>query len=113
MTNRTFRESVIDVVRAIPRGSVLSYSDVAARAGFPKAARAVGSLMKANRDLAVPCHRVVRSDGRPGEYNRGAGAKVRRLKAEGVLIRHGRIVKSAGEQQVNSWLAKHSKHGNL
>lgn len=94
MGKETFRERVLKVVRAIPKGSVLSYGDVAACAGFPKAARAVGTLMRKNIDPSVPCHRVVRSDRTPGEYNRGARQKVRRLKAEGVVFRNGRIVKA-------------------
>lgn len=86
-SKRGFRESVIAVVRGIPRGETMSYAEVARRAGFPGAARAVGSLMKRNVDPAVPCHRVIRSDGRPGEYNRG-GKKVKRelLEREGVIL---------------------------
>lgn len=67
--SKTFTERVIDIVRAIPSGSTLSYAEVASRAGSTGASRAVGSIMKANTDLSVPCHRVVRSDGNPGEYN--------------------------------------------
>ncbi len=79
-----FSEQVIAVVKGIPRGSTLSYRNVAARAGFPGAARAVGSLMKRNHDDTVPCHRVIRSDGRVGEYNQGGSiAKERRLREEG------------------------------
>lgn len=79
-----FRQKVLAVVKDIPRGSVLSYKEVAARAGFPGAARAVGTLMKRNYDVSIPCHRVIRSDGRVGEYNRGGGGeKERRLREEG------------------------------
>ena len=90
---RTFRGRVLAVVRAIPRGAVMTYKEVAAAAGHPGAFRAVGSLMKANADPAVPCHRVVRSDLRPGEYNRAGGGrtKARRLAGEGVRIVRGRI----------------------
>ncbi len=85
--NSPFRESILDVVRGIPRGETMSYAKVARQAGFPGAARAVGSLMKRNFDPAVPCHRVIRSDGRPGEYNRG-GEDMKRelLRREGVLF---------------------------
>lgn len=86
-----FKHRVLAVVRRIPRGSVMTYKEVAAAAGSPRAFRAVGSFMKANRDPGVPCHRVVRSDLRPGEYNRTGGTKtkVRRLAAEGVRIEKG------------------------
>lgn len=82
----TFRERVLLTVKAIPRGSVMTYGAVAKAAGVPGAARAVGSFMKANLDPAIPCHRVVRSDGYVGEYNRtgGSQAKWSRLVSEGV-----------------------------
>lgn len=68
---RTFADRVRDVVRNIPRGEVLTYAEVAAAAGSPGAARAVGNIMKGNHDPEVPCHRVVRSDlpaPRPGIF---------------------------------------------
>lgn len=62
----------------------MTYQSVAARAGNPKAARAVASIMSANYDEAIPCHRVIRSDGGLGGYNRGGTeAKRARLIAEG------------------------------
>lgn len=64
-----FKERVLGVVRTIAEGEMLSYAEVANRAGSPNAFRVVGSIMKANSDLSVPCHRVVRSDGKIGEYN--------------------------------------------
>ena len=73
----TFTERVLDVVRSIPVGKTLSYQEVAERAGSPRAARAVGTIMKQNYRPDVPCHRVVRADGRPGQYNRG-GEEVKR-----------------------------------
>lgn len=83
----TFTERVRDVVRDIPEGKTMTYAEVAAAAGSPGASRAVGSIMKANYDTDVPCHRVVRSDGTPGEYNRGGStAKARKLRAEGVQL---------------------------
>lgn len=88
----TFAEKVWRVVCAIPKGRVLTYGTVAKKAGFPGAARAVGSLMKKNFDPARPCHRVIRSDGTLGEYNRGVAAKVRILQSEGVALHNGRVV---------------------
>jgi O-6-methylguanine DNA methyltransferase len=81
-----FRNAVLEVVRAIPSGSVMSYGEVAIRAGYVGAARAVGSLMKQNHDPSVPCHRVVKSDGTIGEYNGGIEIKVAKLRQEGVCI---------------------------
>lgn len=83
---QSFAEKVRKVVVAIPRGKTMSYAEVAARAGSPGASRAVGSLMKKNFDLAIPCHRVIRSDGMLGQYNRG-GTEVKRqkLREEGAI----------------------------
>ncbi len=79
----TFTSKVLSIVRAIPRGSVLTYTEVARKAGNPRASRAVGSIMKKNFREDVPCHRVIRSDGSLGEYNRGAENKRKKLMAEG------------------------------
>jgi len=77
---------VLSVVKNIPHGSVLTYKEVALKAGSEHAARAVGSVMSRNYDPTVPCHRVVRSDGMLGNYNRG-GAYIKRklLRKEGAL----------------------------
>ncbi|MEP7162432.1 MAG: MGMT family protein [Candidatus Moraniibacteriota bacterium] len=94
----SFAERVYRVVAKIPKGSVMTYGGVAKRAGFPGAARAVGTVMKENPDpKRVPCHRVVRSDGRVGEYAFGGKTKkIARLKAEGVSVTAtGRILKRA------------------
>lgn len=82
---KTFEEKVINVVRAIKAGSVMTYGAVAKRAGNAKASRAVGSIMAKNTDKTVPCHRVVRSDGSIGMYNGLRGkSKSTILKKEGV-----------------------------
>ena len=87
-TTTTFKEKVLAVVRTIPKGSVMTYGTVAKKAGNAKAARAVGGYMKNNYDPTVPCHRVIRSDGTIGEYNRG-GPKAKRA----LLIKEGAITK--------------------
>lgn len=80
---RSFKESVFDVVRKIPRGKVLTYKQVAQKVGRPKAFRAVGNVLNSNYDRSIPCHRVIRSDGKMGGYNRGLAKKARILKKEG------------------------------
>ncbi len=83
----TFTEKVLQIVRGIEKGKVMTYKEVAARAGVIGAARAVGTIMKNNYEMTVPCHRVVRSDGHIGDYNRGGKEKkIELLKSEGVLI---------------------------
>jgi O-6-methylguanine DNA methyltransferase len=83
---QTFTEKVQKIVAAIPKGKMLTYKQVAVKAGSPNAARAVGSIMKQNYDPKIPCHRVVCSDGIIGEYNRGGREeKIRKLKSEGAI----------------------------
>lgn len=81
---KTFAERVRDVVKKISRGKVLTYGQVAVRAGSPGASRAVGSIMARNFDPGIPCHRVIRTDGTIGNYNRGGSeAKKKLLREEG------------------------------
>lgn len=82
---KTFTQRVRDVVRKIPIGRVMSYVEVAKKAGSPKAYRAVASVMSKNYDKDIPCHRVIKSDGTPGGYNRGDANKIKLLKKEGAL----------------------------
>jgi methylated-DNA-[protein]-cysteine S-methyltransferase len=82
----TFKEKVLHIVSKIPKGKVLTYKQVATQAGNSNASRAVGSFMKQNYNKKIPCHRVIRSDGKIGEYNRGGrNAKIALLKKEGAL----------------------------
>ena len=67
----SFKEKVHNIVKAIPKGTTMTYKRVATKAGSPGGARAVGTIMKGNYDVTIPCHRVIRSDGTIGEYNRG------------------------------------------
>ena len=82
MKNSDFREKVLEVVSRIPSGSTATYKEVAIRAGNSKAARAVGAILHTNHNPTVPCHRVVRSDGGIGGYNRGVEEKKKILERE-------------------------------
>lgn len=75
----TFQDNVRAVVRQIPKGQVMTYKQVAYAAGKPNAARAVANTMANNFDPTVPCHRVIRSDGTLGGYNRGGVAQKRAI----------------------------------
>jgi O-6-methylguanine DNA methyltransferase len=85
---KTFREKVFDVVRKIPEGKVVTYKEVARRAGNEKASRAVGAILRTNYAPDIPCHRVIHSNGVIGNYNRGGSlAKAKILKKEGYVSR--------------------------
>lgn len=90
---KTFKDKVLEVVTKIPSGKVMSYKEVAIKAGSPKAYRAVGNLMNKNFNPKVPCHRVVGSDGHLVGYRKGLRAKAKILKKEGVKIEGFRVVK--------------------
>ena len=87
MKESSFATHVRDAVRQIPRGETRSYGEVARAIGYPGAARAVGTVMKNNYDPTVPCHRVIRADGRLGGYNRGEERKRQILVEEGALCK--------------------------
>jgi methylated-DNA-[protein]-cysteine S-methyltransferase len=81
-----FQRRVVAHCRRIAYGRTLSYAELAARAGSPRAARAVGNVMAANRfPLIVPCHRVVAASDSPGGYSapQGIRMKLRLLEQEG------------------------------
>jgi O-6-methylguanine DNA methyltransferase len=86
-----FRQRVLFAVRRIPAGRVATYGDVAAAAGKPRAARAVGNIMKGCRVPGVPCHRVVAAGGRLGGYGGSEGMKRALLAAEGVTVAGTRL----------------------
>jgi methylated-DNA-[protein]-cysteine S-methyltransferase len=83
---KTFSEKVYAVVKKIPRGKTLTYKQVAEKSGNPKAFRAVGNILNKNFDPNIPCHRVIRSDGKTGGYNRGALNKQKLLKKEKAIL---------------------------
>jgi methylated-DNA-[protein]-cysteine S-methyltransferase len=81
---KTFTEQVYDVVRKIPKGKVLTYKEVAQKIGNPKSYRAVGNALHKNTFKDVPCHRVIRSDGKVGGFASGTEKKRNILEKEGV-----------------------------
>ncbi|MBU6213134.1 MAG: methylated-DNA--[protein]-cysteine S-methyltransferase [Actinomycetales bacterium] len=82
-----FRHRVWQRMREVPAGEVVGYGELAAAAGTPGAARAVGSACADNRvPLLVPCHRVVRAGGNLGNYFYGVDVKRWLLRHEGFAI---------------------------
>jgi methylated-DNA-[protein]-cysteine S-methyltransferase len=85
-----FQQKVFAVVRTIPAGETLSYGEVAAAAGSPGAARAVGQALGRNPyPIVIPCHRVLAAGGRIGGFTAtgGISVKQRMLAAEGITPR--------------------------
>jgi methylated-DNA-[protein]-cysteine S-methyltransferase len=78
-----FRRAVLERLVEVPYARTVSYAELAARTGSPRAVRAVGTACALNPvPLVVPCHRVVRTDGTPGSYRGGAETKRRLLAFE-------------------------------
>jgi methylated-DNA-[protein]-cysteine S-methyltransferase len=75
-----FQRRAIERCRKIPYGKTLTYGQLAAAAGSPRAARAVGNCMAANRFmLVVPCHRVLPASGRVGSYSGPGGGQMKKM----------------------------------
>jgi methylated-DNA-[protein]-cysteine S-methyltransferase len=78
-----FEASVLREVAGIPRGETASYGEIAERAGYPRAARAVGNVMRSNPfPIIIPCHRVIKEDGSLGGYGGKEDLKSRLLAFE-------------------------------
>jgi methylated-DNA-[protein]-cysteine S-methyltransferase len=90
----SFQRSVLEAARRIPRGTVLTYGDLAARLGRPNAGRAVGQALAHNPlPVLIPCHRVVSQEGElRGYLGDRIGLKARLLALEGVAVKENRCL---------------------
>ena len=90
---------ILAAIRAVPRGAVAGYGQIARRAGLPGRARMVARLLAGNEDDTLPWHRVLRSDGKIAfpAGSRGFREQVRRLRAEGVVLEKGRVRMPRGD----------------
>ena len=80
---KNFKNKVLKIISKIKKGKVLTYKEVARLSGQPLAYRAVGNILNKNYNKKIPCHRVIRSDGEIGGYNRGMKNKMILLTKEG------------------------------
>jgi methylated-DNA-[protein]-cysteine S-methyltransferase len=87
-----FTRRTLFIVSRIPPGRVATYGDVARLAGKPGAARAVGNIMRAAEMPGLPYHRVIAANGRLGGYGANPQLKASLLAAEGVGVRHRRVL---------------------
>ncbi len=93
LSNKTgFEKAVLVATFNIPKGKISTYKEIAKKIGRPRAHRAVGNALHKN-PLApiVPCHRVVRSDGRFGGEKKGAESRRNLLEKEGIPIEDGSV----------------------
>lgn len=93
MPAKSAADRILAAIRAVPRGQVAGYGEIARRAGLPGRARLVARLLAGNEDPDLPWHRVLRSDGRiafPPEHPH-FDEQQQRLRAEGVDVREGRV----------------------
>ena len=85
-----FQKMVWAEIKKIPKGKTISYKQLAIKIGKPKAYRAVANACAKNPLLeTIPCHRVIRGDGKMGGYNGGKGIKRKKklLESEGVKLK--------------------------
>lgn len=87
-----FSAQCYELLKQIPKGKVTTYKAIAEALGT-KAYRAVGTAMNKNPNpIIVPCHRVVNSNGKVGEYAFGQEKKITLLTEEGVKVKDGKVV---------------------
>ncbi|RYG12694.1 MAG: methylated-DNA--protein-cysteine methyltransferase [Burkholderiales bacterium] len=93
MADKSSADRILAAVRAIPRGQVAGYGEVAHRAGLPGRARLAAKVLSENTDPKLPWHRVLRSDGRIAlpEGSKAFREQCQRLRAEGVTVVNGRV----------------------
>lgn len=84
-------QKIYTLTRKISKGKVSTYGEIARACGKPNAGRFAGFVLNKNTDPAIPCHRVIASDGTLGGYNKGVTRKAALLKKEGVIIINNRI----------------------
>ena len=107
-----FRARVLAVVRRIPAGRVATYGDVAVLAGTPRAARAVGTVMRKCQDTRVPCHRVIAAGGALGGYGSFLHVKRDLLRAEGLAVGVSRVRRFAEVRWPDAALASRLNAGS-
>ncbi|SFK29576.1 methylated-DNA-protein-cysteine methyltransferase related protein [Lysobacter sp. cf310] len=107
MDSEVAAQRILAAIRAIPKGEVAGYGEVARRAGLPGRARLVARLLSQNDDPKLPWHRVLRSDGRIAlpEGSKGYREQCQRLRGEGLRVEGGRVlgVRAAATLDAQIW----------
>lgn len=88
----SFKEKVLDLVSKIPKGKVTTYKEIAKGLDKPKSYRAVGNALNQNpQPVKIPCHRVIKTNGKIGNYANRRETKKKLLKKEGIEIKNDKI----------------------
>ena len=107
MPGKSAAEKILAAIRAVPRGQIAGYGEIARRAGLPGRARMVARILAGNEDRKLPWHRILRSDGRIAFPDDSAqfAEQVQRLRAEGVRVEKGRVrgLKAAADLDTLIW----------
>lgn len=93
MVSKSNQDQILEVIRALPHGSVWSYGAVAAKAGFPGRARLVARILATSEAPGLPWHRVLLSSGKIA-FPEGSPMfleQSKRLRDEGIAVRAGRV----------------------
>lgn len=86
-------QKVYKKLTEVPQGKVTTYVDLAKAVGLKNGQRVIGQIMKKNPyPVIIPCHRVVKSDGKVGGYAFGEDIKTNMLQKEGIKIHDGKIL---------------------
>ena len=89
----TLSTKVYKKLLQVPKGKVTTYGELAKAVELKNGQRVIGMIMKKNPfPVVVPCHRVVKSDGKIGGYTYGERVKSRMLANEGIKIKNGKII---------------------
>ena len=106
MAELSAADKILAAVRAIPRGKVAGYGEVAHRAGLPGRARLAARVLSENTDPKLPWHRVLRSDGRIAfaQGSKGFREQSQRMRSEGVEVSNGRVRMPSRAQSLDAMI---------
>ena len=91
VTGTPFEKNIWDTAQKIPYGQTLTYGELASKSGYPRACRAAGNALGKNPlILIIPCHRIIKSDGRLGGFSAGLNLKKRLLDLESARVPYRR-----------------------
>ncbi len=89
----SLEQQVYKKLTEVPQGKITTYGDLAKAVGLKNGQRMIGQIMKKNPYPGIiPCHRVVKSDGKIGGYAYGGAVKTNMLRIEGIQIQNGKIL---------------------